>query len=79
MLFEKNDFISAFYRTEKWSRTFEALQALCLRLPGTTEDLKWGVHLCFSVGGKMYRVTSPDALPPTASFIAPPRHVRVGL
>jgi predicted DNA-binding protein (MmcQ/YjbR family) len=30
------------------------------------------VHLCFSVGGKMYLGTSPDAVPPTASFIAPP-------
>ncbi|HEX8328573.1 MAG TPA: MmcQ/YjbR family DNA-binding protein [Hymenobacter sp.] len=52
--------------------TIEDLQALCLRLPGTTEDLKWGVHLCFSVSGKMYVGTSPDALPPTASFIASP-------
>ena len=55
--------------------TIEDLQALCLRLPGTTEDLKWGVHLCFSVGGKMYLGTSPDALPPTASFIAPPEEL----
>ena len=45
--------------------TIEDLQALCLRLPGTTQDLKWGVHLYFSVGGKMYLCTSPDALPPT--------------
>jgi predicted DNA-binding protein (MmcQ/YjbR family) len=55
--------------------TIEDLQALCLRLPGTTENLKWGVHLCFSVGGKMYLGTSPDALPPTASFIAPPEEL----
>ncbi|MDO7846800.1 MmcQ/YjbR family DNA-binding protein [Hymenobacter sp. M29] len=57
----------------------EDLQALCLRLPGTTQDLKWGVHLCFSVGGKMYLSTLPDAQPPTASFIAPPRQVQAGL
>jgi predicted DNA-binding protein (MmcQ/YjbR family) len=52
--------------------TIEDLQALCLRLPCTTEDLKWGMHLCFSVGGKMYLDTSPDAVPPTASFLASP-------
>ncbi|HEX8503955.1 MAG TPA: MmcQ/YjbR family DNA-binding protein [Hymenobacter sp.] len=55
--------------------TIEDLQALCLRLPGTTEDLKWGVHLCFSVGGNMYLGTSPDAVPSTASFIAPPEEL----
>jgi predicted DNA-binding protein (MmcQ/YjbR family) len=38
--------------------TIEALQALCLRLPGTTEDLKWGVHRCFSIGGRLYLGTS---------------------
>jgi len=51
--------------------TIEDLQSICLRLPGTTEDLKWGVHLCFSVGGKMYLGTSPNEVPSSASFIAP--------
>lgn len=28
----------------------------CRALPGTTEDVKWGNNLVFSVGGKMYAV-----------------------
>ena len=32
----------------------EWVRAVCLALPGTTEDLKWGNDVCFSVGGKMY-------------------------
>lgn len=34
------------------------IRAYCLTLPGTTEDVKWEDHLCFSVGGKMYCITS---------------------
>lgn len=30
------------------------LLALCRSLPGTTEDIKWGNDLVFSVGKKMY-------------------------
>ena len=30
------------------------LAAFCRTLPGTTEDVKWGDDLVFSVGGKMY-------------------------
>lgn len=55
--------------------TIEDLQAICQRLPGTTEDIKWDVHLCFNVGGKMYLVTSPDEVPPTASFRVPMEEV----
>jgi predicted DNA-binding protein (MmcQ/YjbR family) len=52
--------------------TIEELQTLCQQLPGTTEDIKWDYHLCFNVGGKMYLVTSPDEVPPSASFAATP-------
>lgn len=31
----------------------EELEAFCLDLKGTTQDIKWG-HLCFLVGGKIY-------------------------
>jgi predicted DNA-binding protein (MmcQ/YjbR family) len=34
------------------------LQKLCLSFPAATEDIKWGNDLCFSVGGKMFCVTS---------------------
>lgn len=40
----------------------------CLSLPGVTEDIKWEHHLCFSVGEKMFLITSPDEVPVNASF-----------
>jgi predicted DNA-binding protein (MmcQ/YjbR family) len=52
--------------------TIEEIQTICQLLPGTTEDIKWDDHLCFNVGGKMYLVTSPDQVPPSASFAATP-------
>lgn len=39
----------------------EQLRKYCLSLPHTTEDVKWGADLCFSVGGKMYCVVGTDA------------------
>ena len=36
----------------------EWLRKLCLGLPGTTEDIKWGADLVFSIGSKMYCVSS---------------------
>ena len=30
------------------------LLAHCRSLPHVTEDVKWGDHLCFSIGGKMF-------------------------
>jgi predicted DNA-binding protein (MmcQ/YjbR family) len=38
----------------------EALRKFCLSLPAVTEDVKWGADLCFSVGGKMFCVTSME-------------------
>ena len=39
----------------------EQLRKFCLAFPGATEDIKWGADLCFSVGGKMFTVTSADS------------------
>jgi predicted DNA-binding protein (MmcQ/YjbR family) len=36
--------------------TFEAQRALASKLPGATEDVKWGADLCYSVGGRMFCV-----------------------
>ncbi len=36
----------------------DELQALCLKLPAVTEDIKWGHDLVFSVGGKMFCVAA---------------------
>jgi predicted DNA-binding protein (MmcQ/YjbR family) len=38
----------------------EQLRQFCLSFPGATEDVKWGNDLCFSVGKKMFCVTSVE-------------------
>lgn len=50
--------------------TIDFLRSYCNSLPGTTEDIKWEKDLCFSVGGKMYCVTSLEP-PFSASFKVP--------
>jgi predicted DNA-binding protein (MmcQ/YjbR family) len=48
--------------------TIEDVQALCKKHRGVTEDIKWEDHLCFNIGGKMFLVTAPDAVPCSASI-----------
>lgn len=50
--------------------TIEDIQAIFKTFPGVTEDIKWEDHLCFNVGGKMFLITAPDAVPHSASFKA---------
>ncbi len=45
----------------------ETIQKICLKLPVVTEDVKWGNDLVFSVGSKMFCVTSLEP-PFTCSF-----------
>jgi predicted DNA-binding protein (MmcQ/YjbR family) len=51
--------------------TIETIQKICYQLPGVTEDIKLGEHLCFNVGGKTFLFTYPDGTPPSASFKVP--------
>lgn len=51
--------------------SIERLRALCLSLPGATEDVKWGSDLCFSIGGKMFAVVNLEP-PHQLSFKATP-------
>lgn len=46
----------------------EAAKALCRSLPGCVEDIKWDTNLVFSVGGKMFAVTTTDAHAGAISF-----------
>ena len=48
--------------------TIEEIQIICKQYRGVTQDIKWEDHLCFSVGGKMFLITAPDAVPCTASI-----------
>ena len=34
----------------------ESIRAICQKLPGVTEDIKWGNDLCFLIAGKMFCV-----------------------
>ncbi len=52
--------------------TIEDLETLCDSFPGVTKDIKWEHHLCFNVGAKMFLVTSPDTVPPSATFKVTP-------
>lgn len=48
--------------------TIEDIQSICKKLAHTTEDIKWETHLCYSIGEKIFIITSPDTSPVTASF-----------
>lgn len=50
----------------------EAIRRFCLTLPHTTEEVQWGDHLLFKIGGKMYATTSLGAEGALASFKATP-------
>jgi predicted DNA-binding protein (MmcQ/YjbR family) len=49
----------------------EDVRTICRALPGTTEDVKWGSDLVFSVGGKMFTVVCLDP-PHTVAFKCTP-------
>jgi predicted DNA-binding protein (MmcQ/YjbR family) len=40
--------------------TLDTLRHVCLALPGTTEDLKWGQLLAFCIGRKMFAVVNTE-------------------
>jgi predicted DNA-binding protein (MmcQ/YjbR family) len=46
----------------------ENIRSICQKLPGVTEDIKWGHDLVFSVGAKMFCVVGLDQSPTSASF-----------
>jgi predicted DNA-binding protein (MmcQ/YjbR family) len=51
--------------------TTEDIRAICTKLPGVTEDIKWGADLCFSIGKKMFCVTGLEQVPISVSFKVP--------
>jgi predicted DNA-binding protein (MmcQ/YjbR family) len=48
------------------------LLRLCRRLPGATEDVKWGHDLVFSVGGKMFAAFDLEPTDAVAFKVSPP-------
>ena len=51
--------------------TVQTVRDMCRALAGTTQDIKWGADLVFSVGGKMYAVVCLDP-PHTVAFKCSP-------
>jgi predicted DNA-binding protein (MmcQ/YjbR family) len=51
--------------------TIDTIRTICRALPETTEDIKWGSDLVFSIGGKMYTVVCLDP-PHTVAFKCTP-------
>ena len=47
--------------------TIDTVRTICRALPETTEDIKWGNDLVFSIGGKMFAVVCLDP-PHTVAF-----------
>ena len=45
----------------------ESLRSLCHKLPGVTEDIKWGNDLCFCIADKMFCVAGLQT-PTSVSF-----------
>jgi|WetSurMetagenome_2_1015567.scaffolds.fasta_scaffold313674_2 predicted DNA-binding protein (MmcQ/YjbR family) len=43
----------------------------CLSLPHTTEQIQWGNHLLFKIGGKMFAITSLDYVSRMVTFKVP--------
>jgi predicted DNA-binding protein (MmcQ/YjbR family) len=52
----------------------DQLRKHCLSFPGATEQIQWGDHLLFKVGGKMFAITSLEPAPVWLSLKANPEH-----
>ena len=48
--------------------TLAQIERYCRSLPGVTRDVKWGEDIVFSIGAKMFAVTSDDAVRKAISF-----------
>lgn len=46
----------------------ERLRSHCLSFPGATEQIQWGDHLVFKVGGRMFAVAATEPSPHVLSF-----------
>jgi predicted DNA-binding protein (MmcQ/YjbR family) len=52
----------------------DALRAYCLSLPHTAEKVQWEDHLLFTIGGKMFVITSLEPAPFVATLKPDPEH-----
>jgi predicted DNA-binding protein (MmcQ/YjbR family) len=52
----------------------EAIRKFCLSFPHTTENVQWGIDLCFKVDGKLFVVTPLEVAPAAISFKCSPEN-----
>jgi predicted DNA-binding protein (MmcQ/YjbR family) len=48
----------------------EAVREYCISLPAVTENLQWGDHVCFKIGGKMFAILPLGPEGPRLNFKA---------
>jgi predicted DNA-binding protein (MmcQ/YjbR family) len=52
----------------------DELRRYCLEFPHTTENVQWGIDLCFKVDGKLFAVAPLDVAPVRLSFKCSPEN-----
>lgn len=50
----------------------DAIRRYCLQFPHTTENVQWGIDLCFKVEGKLFAVMPLEPAPVALSFKCTP-------
>jgi predicted DNA-binding protein (MmcQ/YjbR family) len=50
----------------------DVIRRYCLSFAHAKENLQWGDDLCFKVGGKIFAIMSPDAVPQRICFKCAP-------
>jgi predicted DNA-binding protein (MmcQ/YjbR family) len=52
----------------------EAIRNYCLQFPHVTENVQWGIDLCFKVDGKLFAVMPLEPAPVALSFKCTPEN-----
>ena len=52
----------------------DELRRYCLEFPHTTENVQWGIDLCFKVDGKLFAVAPLEVAPVRLSFKCTPEN-----
>jgi len=52
----------------------DAIRSYCLSFPQATENLQWGDHLCFKVGGKIFAIVGLSGVPQSITLKCSPEY-----
>jgi predicted DNA-binding protein (MmcQ/YjbR family) len=50
----------------------DELRSYCLSFPQATENLQWGDHLCFKIGGKIFAIVGLSSVPQSITLKCDP-------